>query len=70
MPRRNKNAVKIVSRHGAHWSPDLDAYTSGQLDITQVRCALCRLATCQCPPFMSAEYVALIERGHGLDGQQ
>lgn len=70
MPRRNKNAVKIVNRLGAHWSPDLDAYASGQLDIAQVRCALCRIAPCQCPPFMSAEYVALIKRVHGLDGQQ
>lgn len=70
MPRRNKNAVKVVNRLGANWSPDLDAYASGRLDITQVRCALCQFAPCQCPPFMSAEYVALIKCVHGLDGQQ
>ena len=69
MPRRNKNAVKIVNRLGAKWSPDFDAYASGQLDISQVRCVLCGQAPCQCPPFMSDEYVALIKRVHGMDGQ-
>lgn len=69
MPRRNKNAVKVVNRLGAKWSPDFDAYASGQLDISQVRCVLRGQAPCQCPPFMSDEYVALVKRVHGLDGQ-
>jgi len=69
MPRRNKNAVKIVNRLGARWSPDFGSYASSQLDISQVRCALCEMAPCQCPPFMSDEYVALVKRLHGLDGQ-
>jgi hypothetical protein len=35
-----------LERLGAVYSPDLDAYASGELDICQVRCALCGLAPC------------------------
>jgi hypothetical protein len=30
------------------WSPDFDAYASGQLPIEAIRCVLCGLAPCQC----------------------
>jgi hypothetical protein len=33
---------------GARFSPDLDDYASGRLDISQVRCVLCGVAPCQC----------------------
>ena len=33
---------------GAKVSPDLDAYASGRLDISQVRCGLCGVAPCRC----------------------
>ena len=50
---------------GALWSPDFDAYTSGELDASQVRCALCTNCPCDCPPFGTDEYFALIDRRHG-----
>lgn len=37
----------ILASLGARWSPDFDAYATGKLDITQVRCVLC-IAPCQC----------------------
>jgi hypothetical protein len=33
---------------GATVSPDLDAYASGRLPLSRVRCVLCRVAPCQC----------------------
>lgn len=70
MPRRNRNAgpdaVRIVNELGAVWSPDFAAYASGQLDISQVRCVLCRLAPCGCPPFGTDEYFALLAAVHGV----
>ncbi|GLY82052.1 hypothetical protein [Actinoallomurus iriomotensis] len=47
------------------WSPDFDAYASGQMDISAVRCALCGNAPCDCPEFGTPEYFALIDRRHG-----
>lgn len=43
-----KDSVKILNRLGAQWSPDFDAYASGQLDISRVRCVLCGHAPCEC----------------------
>lgn len=43
------DAVAAVDRLGAVWSPDLDAYASGDLDASQVRCVLCGQAPCRCP---------------------
>jgi len=42
------DAREILDSLGATWSPDLDAYASGELDVSQVRCALCRHAPCTC----------------------
>jgi hypothetical protein len=33
---------------GARFSPDLDAYASGRLPLSRVRCVLCGAAPCQC----------------------
>jgi hypothetical protein len=62
----------IADRHAAsrikiRWSPDFDAYATGKLPISAIRCALCGLAPCQCPPFGTPEYFALIDRVHGRD---
>lgn len=56
---------EMLEQLGAVWSPDFDAYASGQLDLSRVRCALCKLAPCKCPEFGSDEYFALIDRVHG-----
>lgn len=40
----------ILDQLGARWSPDLDAYASGALDLSQVRCVLCGHAPCTCRP--------------------
>lgn len=46
-------------------SPDFDAYASGELGISQVRCVLCTHAPCSCPEFGRPEYFALIDKRHG-----
>ncbi|GII89464.1 hypothetical protein Ssi03_74540 [Sphaerisporangium siamense] len=49
-------------------SPDLDAYAAGQIDASQVRCALCAHAPCDCPEFDTPEYFAMLDRRHGRGG--
>ena len=56
-----RNPRKILDRLGAAWSPDFDAYASGQLDASQVRCVLCGHAPCGCPRFGTPEYFALMD---------
>lgn len=46
-------------------SPDLSAYAAGELNASQIRCALCQHAPCDCPPFGTPEYFALLDRRHG-----
>lgn len=48
-------------------SPDLDAYASGQLDISRVRCVLCGYVATEddCPGFGTPEYFALTDYRHG-----
>jgi hypothetical protein len=50
---------------GAVWSPDFDAYASGQFDASAVHCVLCGHAPCDCPPFGTPGYLALVDRLHG-----
>lgn len=57
--------VDAVNALGAQWSPDFDDYAAGLIDGSQVRCVLCRKAPCECPPFGSPEYLALVNRLHG-----
>jgi hypothetical protein len=47
------------------WSPDFDAYATGELPPERVRCVLCLTAPCSCPPFGTPEYFALIDARHG-----
>jgi hypothetical protein len=49
------------------FSPDFEAYASGQLDASRARCALCEKAPCECPEFGTPEYLALIDHVHGHD---
>jgi hypothetical protein len=49
----------------AIWSDDFDAYASGQLDASQIHCALCMCAPCRCPEFGTPEYFALLDWRHG-----
>jgi hypothetical protein len=57
--------MAVLRALGARVSPDLDAYAAGELDASQVRCALCGAAPCQCPPFGTPAYFEMIDRAHG-----
>lgn len=46
--RSGPDPVKILNKLGAQWSPDLDAYASGQLPAHKIRCVLCGCAPCEC----------------------
>jgi hypothetical protein len=48
----------------AVWSPDFEAYATGALDASAIRCALCEKAPCACPEFGSPEYFELLDRRH------
>lgn len=58
-------AVEAVNALGAVWSPDMDAFVAGEINAGQMRCALCQHQPCQCPPFGSPEYFALVAKRHG-----
>jgi hypothetical protein len=60
-----RDPAAVLTAFGAVWSPDFDAYASGQLDASAVRCVLCSHAPCDCPPFGTPEYFALVDRLHG-----
>lgn len=57
--------VEALDQLGAIWSPDFDAYASGQIDASQLRCVLCQQAPCNCPAFGTPEYLVLVRRLHG-----
>lgn len=54
--------IEAVDRLGAQWSEDFDRYAAGG---SGVRCALCQHSPCDCPPFGTPAYFALLERRHG-----
>lgn len=58
------DAEQTVNDLGAVWSPDMDAYASGQIDASQVQCVLCTHRPCDCPPFGSPAYFDLVARRH------
>lgn len=64
-PDATRDPAAALAALGAVWSPDFDAYGSGQLDASRVRCVLCTHAPCDCPPFGTPEYMALVDRLHG-----
>lgn len=47
-PRAADDPVGVLRALGAKVSPDLDAYASGEIDASQVRCLLCGVAPCHC----------------------
>jgi hypothetical protein len=47
--------VKTLKKLGAKWSPDFDAYASGNLPAYMVRCVHCGCAPCECR-YCDAEY--------------
>lgn len=63
----SSDPVDAVNELGAKWSPDLDAYATGELKAHQLRCAVCANAPCRCPQFGTPEYFALVNRRHGRD---
>jgi len=67
MPNQQTDPVKALKRLGGKFSDDLGAYASGRIDASQVRCVLCEHVPCDCPPFGSGEYFALVDRVHGRD---
>ena len=64
-PRQARDPAAALNALGAVWSPDFGAYASGQLDASQIRCVLCGHAPCDCPPFGTPGYLALVDRLHG-----
>lgn len=63
----SRDPVDALDQLGAVWSPDIDAYAAGKLDVSEVRCVLCTHAPCDCPPPGSPEYLTLVRRLHGRD---
>jgi hypothetical protein len=57
-----KTAKEALDQLGAKWSPDLDAYASGK--TSSPRCVLCLATPCECPPFGTPEYFALLDKRH------
>ncbi|WP_157357701.1 hypothetical protein [Amycolatopsis nigrescens] len=63
-PRLNGTATDAVAALGALWSDSFDRWVAGEISASQLRCVLCEQAPCQCPPFGSAGYFALVDRRH------
>jgi hypothetical protein len=57
--------VETVDELGAKWSTSFDDYASGRIDASQIRCVLCRVALCECPPFGTPEYLEMVGALHG-----
>lgn len=60
-----KTATEALDQLGAKWSPDMDDFLAGKVDLSQMRCALCTKKPCECPAFGTDEYFALIDKRHG-----
>lgn len=65
MDQTSDAATAAVNELGAVWSSDFDRYACGEIGASEIRCVLCEQTPCQCPPFGSAEYFALMDRRHG-----
>jgi hypothetical protein len=66
-PDATRDPVAALDALGAVWSPDFAEYASGQLDASAVRCVLCGHAPCDCPPFGTPAYMALMDARLGRD---
>lgn len=62
---------EILEQLGARWSPDFEAYASGQMPAHMVRCLMCESAPCECSArglvFGSAAYFARTDAMHGRE---
>jgi hypothetical protein len=47
------------------WADDFEQYAGGEIPADEIRCVLCRVVPCGCPPFGTPEYLAFVERVHG-----
>jgi hypothetical protein len=57
----------VLEALDAKFTPDLDAYAAGEIDLTQVRCLMCETAPCRCAtdfPFGSPQYLARTREIH------
>lgn len=57
--------LAMLEELGALISPSWDAYTGGEIEASQIVCALCEKCPCSCPKFGTPEYFELIKRRHG-----
>jgi len=60
-----KDPREVLDELGAKWSPDMDDFLAGKVELSQMRCAVCEKKPCECPEFGTPEYFALIDRRHG-----
>lgn len=58
------DAVELFTQLGGLISPDLDAYIAGT--ISSPTCVLCQHRPCDCPPFGTPEYIALVHQRHRI----
>ena len=67
----DNTAREILDQLGARFSPDFDAYASGQLPASRVRCVLCGKCPCKCQrcqaPYVNrfADLLGPNRYGHG-----
>ncbi|GAA1790798.1 hypothetical protein GCM10009682_11030 [Luedemannella flava] len=69
MPDDNNDAWDVLAAFDTVLSADFDDYATGLIPAWQVRCALCQQAPCQCPPFGTPAYIALVDARHGRPRQ-
>jgi hypothetical protein len=62
--------VSVLDDLGAVWSPNFDDYATGKIGAEGIICALCLHCPCDCPPFGTPEYFALIDRRRGKGDKQ
>ncbi len=63
MAKKKTDPVEILNDLGAKWSPDLDDWLDGRIAVPT--CVLCGKKPCECPPFGTPEYFALVNKVHG-----
>jgi hypothetical protein len=44
------DAMDVLKALGAQFSPNFDAFASGEITVSQVQCLLCGKAPCVCGP--------------------